>query len=66
MRASRIMFLSYVGMVGVPLLLWLIAVASPFHGTLTFREVLGVLVALGSIVFGVIGVRDAYIRGGGK
>ena len=40
MRASRVMLLSYLGMVGVPILLWLIAIMSPLNQTATAREVL--------------------------
>ncbi len=63
MRASRVMFLSYLGMVGVPILLWLIAIMSPLNHTATAREVLGVLAALGAIAFGAVGIRDAYVHG---
>jgi hypothetical protein len=63
MRASRVMLLSYLGMVGVPILLWLIAIMSPLNQTATAREVLGFLAALGAIVFGVVGIRDAYVHG---
>jgi hypothetical protein len=66
MRASRVMFLSYLGMVGVPLLLWLIAITSPLHQTQLFREVLAVLAALGALTFGFVGVRDAYVHGGSQ
>ncbi|MEM0120149.1 MAG: hypothetical protein QW514_02650 [Thermoprotei archaeon] len=63
MRASRIMILSYLGMAGVPILLWLIAIMSPFNQTATARDVLAFLAALGAIVFGFVGVRDAYVHG---
>lgn len=66
MRASRIMFLGYLCMVGVPVLLWVIAVTSPIQQAHSLRETLAVLAALGSILFGAIGVRDAYVRRGGR
>jgi len=65
MRAGRIMLLNYLGMAGVPVLIWLIAVMSPIHQTLVAREVLAVLAALAAIAFGAVGVRDAYVHRGG-
>lgn len=60
------MFFYYLGMIGTPILLLLLAVSVilPVSGTL--RTVLLLLIAAGSLIFGIIAVRECYIHGGKK
>lgn len=65
MTSYKLMSLSYLTMIGVPLLLWIAAVASGFAGTQTLREVLEILIGIGAIVFGVMGIKELYLTGRG-
>ncbi len=62
-KGTYIMAASYAGMLGVPLLLWILSIISPFHPPASARDVLLFLIAIGSIAFGAVGLRDAYIHG---
>jgi hypothetical protein len=66
MRGSQFMLFSYLTMIGVPILLWIISVTSPFPQTAPLREVLAILVGTGSIVFGAVGMREVFLHGGEK
>ncbi len=63
MRASRVMILEYITMMGVPLLLFIGLVVFPFHAANVLRGILA-LVAVGAIVYGAIGLKDVFIKGG--
>lgn len=56
----NMMVFFYGAMAAVPILMWIIAVSSPFPATLALRQVLGFLVAIGSITFGVIGFKEVF------
>jgi hypothetical protein len=67
MKASFFMFFDYIAMMGVPVLLILVAVSAlVLPGSRTgaeVRTILLILIAAGAIVYGVIGIREAYIHG---
>ena len=67
MKASFFMFFDYIAMMGVPVLLILVAVSAlvlPRGGTgAEVRTILLALIAAGAIVYGVIGIREAYAHG---
>ena len=66
MKASYIMFFEYLGMIGVPVLLMLLALcALLFPGGLVQRTLL-VPIAAGSVIYGVIGIREVFVHGGKK
>jgi hypothetical protein len=64
MKGSQLMLFSYLTMIGVPILLWIISVTSPVPQTASLREALAVLVGIGSIVFGAVGMREVFLHGG--
>ena len=64
MKASPFMFLNYLGMIGVPVLLVVLAVVSLFGGGGVLQTVLLALIAAGCLAYGVIGFREAFIHGG--
>ncbi|MEM3671116.1 MAG: hypothetical protein QW767_05155 [Thermoprotei archaeon] len=66
MTTYRIMGLNYVAMIGIPVLLWLVVFMSFVHGTLVARDVLEVLIGLGALLFGSLGVKELYARGGSR
>lgn len=57
------MSLFYGAMAGVPILLWLVAMLSPFPQYHDLRFMLATLAGIGSIVFGVIGFREVFVHG---
>ena len=66
MKASFFMFFDYLTMMGVPVLLVLLALSTlvfPHRGAQT---VLLILIAAGAVVYGAIGIREAFIHGGRK
>jgi hypothetical protein len=67
MKASFFMLFDYIAMMGVPVLLILVAVSAlvlPGSGTgAEVRTILLILIAAGAIVYGAIGIREAYIHG---
>ena len=62
MKEYKKMMFFYGAMAGVPILLWLIAVMSPFPQLHLIRYVLGILAGIGSIVFGILGYREVFTR----
>ena len=66
MKASSIMFFEYVGMLGVPVLLIVLALFSLLSLGGTARTVLLLLIGAGCLVYGVISVRGVYLHGGKK
>lgn len=63
MRESSIAVLTYVTMIGVPLLLWVLAVTGPFVALHLIRDVLLGLMGIGAIVFGAVGINEVFIHG---
>jgi hypothetical protein len=67
MKASFLMFFDYIAMMGVPVLLILVAISAlvlPGSGTgAEVRTILFILIAAGAIVYGAIGIREAYLGG---
>jgi hypothetical protein len=66
MKASLIMFFEYVGMLGVPVLLMVLALLAllPISGTV--RTVVLLLIGAGCLVYGAVSVRTVYLHGGRK
>ncbi len=62
MKASPLMFLDYVTMIGVPVLLVLLAAASAVLPPGAVQTVLLLLIGAGCIVFGAIGIRALWIH----
>lgn len=62
-KAFYVVSLFYAAMAGVPILLWLIAILSSTHSYQALRYALGILLGIGSIIFGVIGFRDVFLHG---
>ncbi len=63
MRASFFMFFDYVAMMGVPVLLVVLAVSTLFIPRGAFQTVLLVLIAAGALVYGAVGIREAFVHG---
>jgi hypothetical protein len=66
MKASYIMFFEYLGMIGVPVLFLLLALAALLFPGGVVQLVLLALIAAGSLLYGAIGIREAFIHGGKK
>jgi len=66
MKASPFMFFDYLGMIGVPVLLVVLAVLSLFAVGGIVQTVFLVLIAAGCLAYGVIGLREAFLHGGKK
>jgi hypothetical protein len=66
MKASYIMFFGYLGMIGVPVLLVLLAISALLAPVRLVQTVLLLLIAAGSLAYGAIGIREVYIHGGKK
>ena len=66
MKASPLMFLEYVGMLGVPVLLMAVALFALLPVTGAPRTILLLLIAAGCLVYGVVSVRTVYLHGGRK
>ncbi len=64
MKASFFMFFDYLTMMGVPVLLVLLAVSALLfpRGSIV-QTVLLVLIAAGAVVYGAVGIREAYVHG---
>ena len=58
----RGMMFFYGAMAGVPLLVWLVAMLSPFPQFFFIRTILLALAGLGSIVFGVFGYIEVFVH----
>ncbi len=63
MKASFFMFFDYVAMMGVPVLLVLLALSSLVFPGGAFRTVLLILMAAGALIYGAIGIREAFVHG---
>ena len=59
----RGMMFFYGAMAGVPFLIWLVAMLSPFPQFFVIRIILLALAGFGSIVFGIFGYREVFIYG---
>jgi len=66
MKASYIMFFEYLGMIGVPVLFLLLALSVLLFPAGVVQVVLLALIAAGSLLYGAIGIREAFIHGGKK
>jgi hypothetical protein len=66
MKASPVMFFNYLGMIGVPVLLVALAVASLLGLGRTVQFGLLVPIAAGCLLYGAIGMREVFIHGGKK
>lgn len=63
MKGFNIMFFFYGAMAGVPILLVLAALLSPFPQWSLLREILFILIGIGSIIYGVIGFKEVFGHG---
>jgi hypothetical protein len=66
MKASPVMFFDYLGMIGVPVLLVLLALSALLGLARIVQVVLLVPIAGGCLLYGAIGIREAFIHGGKK
>ncbi len=66
MKASYIMFLEYLGMIGVPVLLLLLALSTLLFPEALLQKILLALIAAGSAAYGAVGIREVYAHGGKK
>ena len=66
MKASFFMFFNYVATIGVPVLLVFLSLSTLISRAGGIRIALLILIAAGSLVYGVIGIREAFVHGGGK
>jgi hypothetical protein len=66
MKASPIMFLEYLGMLGVPTLLVVLAVFVLAGVTGTARTVLLLLTAADCLVYGAVSMRSVFFHGRGN
>jgi hypothetical protein len=64
MKASHLMFFNYVAMIGVPVLLGGLAACVLFGAGRTVTVVLLALIGAGCLIYGAVGIREAYIHGG--
>ncbi len=63
MKASPIMFFEYLGMLGVPVLLMLVALFALLSLNGLIETILLALIGAGSFVYGLIAVREVFIHG---
>ncbi|AFZ70715.1 hypothetical protein Calag_0992 [Caldisphaera lagunensis DSM 15908] len=61
---SKVTFLQYLAMFGIPILLIISLILIPFHGIKYIRETILALIAIGSIAYGIIGLFEVYLKGG--
>jgi len=66
MKASYVMFFEYLGMIGVPVLLLLLALSALLFPSIPVQKVLLALIAAGSAAYGAVGIREVYVHGGKK
>ncbi len=59
----NLMLFFYGAMIGVPVLLLIITFTSPIPQLIVLREVLAVLVGIGSIVYGVVSLKEVFLHG---
>ncbi len=65
MKASAPMFLYYLGMIGVPVLLVLLAASTLAPVGPLVRIVLLAVIAAGSLAYGAVALREALVHGRG-
>lgn len=65
-KAFRLMFFNYAAMMGVPVLMLVLAVLPLLGLPGVVRTVVVGLIALGCLVYGVIGFREAFLHGGSR
>ena len=63
MKASFFMFFDYLTMMGVPVLLVLLALSALLAPRGAIQTVLLILIAAGAVVYGIIGIREAFVHG---
>lgn len=63
MKASFFMFFNYLAMMGVPVLLVLLALSTLVFPGSGIRTVLLIPIAAGALVYGIIGIREAFVHG---
>ena len=66
MKGFRIMIFNYIAMMGTPVLLAALAVTAALGIAGTVRTILLLLIAAGCLVYGAVGIREAFVHGGGK
>ena len=66
MKASHVMFFNYIAMIGVPVLMGALSATVLFGAGRTVQVVLLALIAAGCLIYGGVGIREAYIHGGEK
>ena len=59
----NLMLFFYGAMIGVPALLLLIAFTSPVPQLFALREISAALVGIGSIVYGVVSLKEVFLHG---
>jgi len=62
-KASFFMFFDYLAMMGVPVLMVLLALSSLVFPVGPLKTVLLILIAAGALVYGAIGIREAFMHG---
>ncbi len=60
MSAFKSMSFFYMALMAVPIMLWIIAVTSPYPQFHILRVILAVLSGIGSIIFGLIGFNEVF------
>ncbi len=63
MKASFFMFFDYLTMMGVPVLLVLLALDAAVIHSGALEIALRILIGVGSIVYGAVGIREAFVHG---
>lgn len=53
----------YATMVGIPILLLLITLLSPFPSLISLRNIFGALLGIASIIFGVVSFWEVFLHG---
>ncbi len=66
MKASFFMFFYYLGLIGVPVLLIVVALFALVPVGRSVTTILLVLIGAGSLAYGVVGARECYFHGGKK
>lgn len=59
----NIMLFFYGAMVGVPILLLITAFISPISQLFALREVFAALIGIGSIVYGIVSLKEVFLHG---
>lgn len=64
MKASPLMFFNYIAMIGTPVLLAALAVTALIGIAGVVRTVLLLAIAAGCLIYGAVGIREAFLHGG--